>query len=129
MCCPTKEAPLNLKMILYHLLILLLRLSAALCSSPSIQSLFQTAIVDQNDLNFDLDLGALPDIGTIQGRDISIPEAIVHVEETRGILVGRTLDTLEEPKERDTEDYGSSIETTTGKFTVELEPCDKEEAA
>ena len=43
-------------MILYHLLILLLRLSAALCSSPSIQSLFQTAIVDQNDLNFDLEV-------------------------------------------------------------------------
>src|SRR5690606_18581931 len=37
----------------------------------------------------DLDMGNIPELGVIQGREMAMPQLLVHVEHTRGIWTGQ----------------------------------------
>ena len=76
----------------------------------------------------DIDLGNIPDLGTVVGRTISIPTAVIAVEKSRGVFVGRYTDKMVEVKERDTENYGTPIDAYTGTHEVEI-PTDTEKDA
>ena len=70
----------------------------------------------------DLDLGNIPELGVIQGRHMSLPTLQIHVEHTRGIWTGHNRDSMNEWKQRATEDYDAAIEPFTGKFEMDTDP-------
>lgn len=71
----------------------------------------------------DLDLGAVRGLGTVQGREKSISEVTLRVEDTRGIWVGphngeRGDDRLVEYKQRATEAWNEAIQLYTGLISI-----------
>ena len=70
----------------------------------------------------DLDLGNIPELGIIQGRDMALPQVLVHVEHTRGIWTGQSRDKMNEWKQRSTENFGEAIAPFTGKFPMDFDP-------
>lgn len=70
----------------------------------------------------DLDLGNVPELGTIMGRDVALSGLTVHVEHTRGIWTGHAREYMNEWKQRATENYGAAIEPYTGKFPMDTDP-------
>lgn len=70
----------------------------------------------------DLDLGALPEIGTMQGRETALAEVFVNVEDSRGMLIGHNRENLNPWKQRSIENYGEAIAAATEKFRIDLTP-------
>jgi hypothetical protein len=70
----------------------------------------------------DLDMGNIPELGVIQGREMTIPQLLIHVEHTRGIWTGQNRGSMNEWKQRSTENYGAAIEPFTGKFSMDFDP-------
>lgn len=70
----------------------------------------------------DLDLGNIPELGTVQGREQAIPQMLLHVEATRGIRTGRDRDHMSEWKQRAEEDFGEPTRLYTGKFYMDTDP-------
>lgn len=71
----------------------------------------------------DLDLGAVQGIGTVQGRQKSVSEVTLRVEDTRGIWIGpqdgvRGSDKLVEYKQRSTEAWNEAIGLYTGDLRI-----------
>jgi hypothetical protein len=71
----------------------------------------------------DLDLGQVKGLGSVQGREKSISEVTLRVEDTRGIWVGaydgdRDSDKLVEYKQRSTEDWNEAIQLFTGDIRI-----------
>ena len=71
----------------------------------------------------DLDLGTVPGLGSVQARWKSVSEAVLRVEDTRGIWTGykdgaRTDDWLVEYKQRSTEAWSDAISAYTGDITI-----------
>lgn len=67
----------------------------------------------------DLDLGNIPNLGTVQGRMKSISEVTLRVEQTRGIFIGpydedRDSRMMVEYKQRATEAWNKAIRLYTG---------------
>ncbi len=75
-----------------------------------------------------IDLGNVPELGTIVGRTVTFPTATIAVEKSRGLFVGRYSDKTVEAKERDTENYGAPIEAHTGTHELDI-PTDIDEDA
>lgn len=66
----------------------------------------------------DLDLGQVPGLGSVQGRQKSVSEVTLRVENTRGIWVGPDLDKLVEYKQRSTEAWNEAIKLYTGDISI-----------
>lgn len=71
----------------------------------------------------DIDLGNIPELGTVQGRSKSISNIVLRVEQTRGIFVGphdgdRDSDKLVEYKQRETEAWNEAIRLYTGDISM-----------
>ena len=66
----------------------------------------------------DLDLGAVQGLGTVQGRQKSVAEVTLRVENTRGIFIGPTEDKLIEYKQRATEAWNEAIQLYTGDISI-----------
>ena len=74
----------------------------------------------------DLDLGAVNELGSVQGRFKSISKVVLRVEKTRGIFVGpkdegRDSDRMVEFKQRSTEAWNEAIGLYTG--DIDLTPA------
>ncbi|CAA2140447.1 hypothetical protein [Hyphomicrobium sp. ghe19] len=70
-----------------------------------------------------LDLGQVPGLGTVQGRQKSVSEVTLRVEKTRGIFVGpydgdRNSDDLVEYKQRSIEAWNEAIALYTGDIKI-----------
>ncbi|WP_052699118.1 hypothetical protein [Hyphomicrobium sp. 99] len=70
-----------------------------------------------------LDLGQVPGLGTVQGRQKSVSEVTLRVEKTRGIFVGpydgdRNSEHLVEYKQRSTEAWDEAIALYTGDIKI-----------
>lgn len=70
-----------------------------------------------------LDLGQVRGLGTVQGREKSIPELTLRVEKTRGVFIGpydgdRDSRHLVEYKQRSTEAWNEAIQLYTGDITI-----------
>ncbi len=70
-----------------------------------------------------LDLGAVQGLGTVQGRNKSVANVVLRVENTRGIWVGPYDDTREsgkliEYKQRAGEAWGAAIKLLTGDLEI-----------
>ena len=70
----------------------------------------------------DLDLGNIPELGIIAGREMSLPQLLLHVEHTRGIWTGHDRKFMNEWKQRAEENYGEAIAPFTGKFHMDTDP-------
>lgn len=71
----------------------------------------------------DLDLGQVQGLGTVQGRQKSIADLTLRVENTRGIFIGpydgdRDSDRLVEFKQRETEAWNEAIRMYTGDLRI-----------
>lgn len=71
----------------------------------------------------DLDLGQVQGLGTVQGRQKSVPELTLRVEKTRGVFIGpydgdRDSRHLVEYKQRSTEAWNEAIQMYTGDITI-----------
>lgn len=66
----------------------------------------------------DLDLGQVAGLGSTQGRWMSVSEATMRVEKTRGIWTGPTRDNLVEYKQRATEAWDEAIAAFTGDISI-----------
>ena len=69
-----------------------------------------------------LDLGNVPELGVVKGRDVSIPNLVITLEESRGVSAGQSDDTMIFVQERDNENYGEPIAPFTGERKYDLEP-------
>lgn len=70
-----------------------------------------------------LDLGSVKKLGTVQGREISVSEVTLRVEDTRGIWLGpadgvRGSEKLVEYKQRSTEAWNEAIGLYTGDLRI-----------
>ena len=75
----------------------------------------------------DLDLGAVNELGSVQGRFKSISKVVLRVEKTRGIFVGprdegRDSDKIVEFKQRSTEAWNAAIGLYTGDIDMTPPP-------
>lgn len=66
----------------------------------------------------DLDLGQVAGLGSVQGRWMSVSEATLRVEKTRGIWTGATRDNLVEYKQRSGEAWNEAIAAFTGDISI-----------
>ena len=71
----------------------------------------------------DLDLGSVPELGTVQGRMKSVDEVTLRVEKTRGIWIGgrdgvRGDEHLIEYKQRQSEAWSDAINLFTGDIRI-----------
>lgn len=71
----------------------------------------------------DIDLGTVGGLGTVQGRQKSVSNVTLRVEQTRGIFIGprdgaRGDEHLVEYKQRSTEDWDDPIEPVTGDISL-----------
>lgn len=71
----------------------------------------------------DIDLGSVGGLGTVQGRQKSVSNVTLRVEQTRGIFIGprdgaRGDEHLVEYKQRSTEDWDDPIEPITGDISL-----------
>ena len=66
----------------------------------------------------DLDLGQVKGLGTVQGRLMSVSEATLRVEQTRGIWTGPAEDKLTEYKQRSGEAWNEAIAAFTGDISI-----------
>lgn len=66
----------------------------------------------------DLDLGQVAGLGSTQSRWMSVSEATLRVEKTRGIWTGPTRDNLVEYKQRATENWDEAIGAFTGDISI-----------
>lgn len=71
----------------------------------------------------DLDLGQVPGLGTVQGRQKSVSEVTLRVEKTRGIFIGpydgpRDSRHLVEYKQRAAEAWNEAIQLYTGDISI-----------
>ncbi|MGP1257209.1 MAG: ubiquitin-activating E1 FCCH domain-containing protein [Kiloniellales bacterium] len=69
-----------------------------------------------------LDLGNLPEIGTVMGRQKRIGALTLRVQEARGIFAGPSFARLDEWKQRSTEAYGEAIRLFTGDVSMDVPP-------
>ncbi|MGP1254929.1 MAG: ubiquitin-activating E1 FCCH domain-containing protein [Kiloniellales bacterium] len=69
-----------------------------------------------------LDLGNLPGIGTVMGRQKRINEITLRAQDARGIFAGPSFENLDEYKQRSTEAYGEAIRLFTGDISMDIPP-------
>ena len=69
-----------------------------------------------------LDLGNLPNLGTVMGRQKRIGELTLRVQEARGVFAGPSFARLDEWKQRSTEAYGEAIRLFTGDISMDVPP-------
>ena len=68
-----------------------------------------------------LALGSIGELGTVNGREVSIPQMAIDVEQTRGIQVGTDAELLNDVfDERQHEASGDPLEAFTGRVDVSV---------
>lgn len=70
----------------------------------------------------DLDMGAVQELGTIQDREMALPEIMVHIENTRGLWIGRNRDKMNERKPDAPVNYGEASVASTEKIRMDTDP-------